>query len=246
MSLTGGDGSDPLTGIPNEQGSLTGRRNRPGPPGDAPLCSNPVGSTFGSLFRLSTWCESHGAGIGVVVDGCPPRLALSEGDLQADLDRRRPGQSRLTTQRDEADRVEILSGVFEGRTTGAPIALLVRNDDARSGAYDHLKDLYRPSHADFTYDAKYGHRDWRGGGRSSARETVGRVAAGAIARRLLADCAGIEVLGWVSRIHDVVGGGADRQRRACLQRGGGFEVAGGGGRRGARAQPGRGHRRGPQ
>ena len=184
--------------------SLVRRSNRPEPPGGAPLCSKPVGSTFGSLFRLSTWGESHGAGIGVVVDGCPRRLALSEEDLQADLDRRRPGQSRLTTQRDEADRVEILSGVFEGRTTGAPIALLVRNDDARSGAYDHLKDLYRPSHADFTYDAKYGHRDWRGGGRSSARETVGRVAAGAIARRLLADCAGIEVLGWVSRIHDVV------------------------------------------
>ncbi len=163
-----------------------------------------MGSTFGSLFRLATWGESHGAGIGVVVDGCPPGLALSVDDLQHDLDRRRPGQSRLTTQRGEADAAEILSGVFEGRTTGAPIAVLVRNDDARSGAYDHLKDLYRPSHADFTYDAKYGHRDWRGGGRSSARETIGRVAAGAIARRLLAEVAGIEVLGWVSRVHDVV------------------------------------------
>ena len=163
-----------------------------------------MGNTFGTLFRISTWGESHGAGIGVVVDGCPPRLPLTAEDLQHDLDRRRPGQSRLTTQRAEADRVEILSGIFEGRTTGGPVAVLVRNDDARSGAYDHLKDLYRPSHADFTYDAKYGNRDWRGGGRSSARETIGRVAAGAIARRLLAEVAGIEVLGWVSRIHDVV------------------------------------------
>ena len=110
-----------------------------------------MGSTFGSLFRLATWGESHGAGIGVVVDGCPPRLSLSVDDLQSDLDRRRPGQSRLTTQRDEADRVEILSGVFEGRTTGAPIAVLVRNDDARSEAYNHLKDLYRPSHACLLY-----------------------------------------------------------------------------------------------
>ena len=112
-----------------------------------------VGSIFGSAFRLATWGESHGAGIGVVVEGCPPRLALDEADLQRDLDRRRPGQSRLTTQRGEADRAEILSGVFEGRTTGAPIAVLVRNNDARSSAYEHLKDLYRPSHADYTYDS---------------------------------------------------------------------------------------------
>ena len=163
-----------------------------------------MGSTFGSLFRLSTWGESHGAGIGVVIDGCPPRLPLCEDDLQRDLDRRRPGQSRLTTQRNEADRAQILSGVFEGKTTGAPIAVLVNNDDGRSGAYDHLQNLYRPSHADFTYDTKYGHRDWRGGGRSSARETIGRVAAGAIARRLLDEVAGISVLGWVSRVHEVV------------------------------------------
>jgi len=162
-----------------------------------------VGNTFGHTFRLTTWGESHGAGIGVVVDGCPPRLPLTADDLQADLDRRRPGQSRLTTQRDEADRAEILSGVFEGLTTGGPIAVLVRNDDARPGAYDHLRDLYRPSHADFTYEAKYGHRDWRGGGRSSARETIGRVAAGAIARRLLTEVAGIQVLAWVSRVHDI-------------------------------------------
>jgi len=139
-----------------------------------------------------------------VVDGCPPRLALTAENLQADLDRRRPGQSHLTTQRGEADRAEILSGVFEGRTTGAPIAVLVRNDDARPSAYEHLRDLYRPSHADWAYDAKYGHRDWRGGGRASARETIGRVAAGAIARQLLVEVAGIEVLAWVSRVHDLV------------------------------------------
>ncbi|MEC9427089.1 MAG: chorismate synthase [Actinomycetota bacterium] len=163
-----------------------------------------MGSSFGHTFRLSTWGESHGAGIGVVVDGCPPRLALTAENLQADLDRRRPGQSRLTTQRGEADQAEILSGVFEGRTTGAPIAVLVRNDDARPSAYEHLRDLYRPSHADWAYDAKYGHRDWRGGGRASARETIGRVAAGAIARQLLVEVAGIEVLAWVSRVHDLV------------------------------------------
>jgi len=163
-----------------------------------------VGNSYGHTFRLSSWGESHGAGIGVVVDGCPPRLALTVDDIQHDLDRRRPGQSRLTTQRGEADSAEILSGVFDGLTTGSPIAVLVRNADARPGAYDHLRDLYRPSHADFTYEAKYGHRDWRGGGRSSARETIGRVAAGAIARRLLAEMGGIEVLAWVSQVHDIV------------------------------------------
>ncbi len=163
-----------------------------------------MGSIFGHTFRLSTWGESHGTGIGVVIDGCPPRLPLAADDLQADLDRRRPGQSHLTSQRGEADRAEILSGVFEGRTTGAPIAVLVRNDDARPSAYEHLRDLYRPSHADWAYDAKYGHRDWRGGGRASARETIGRVAAGAIARQLLDKVAGIEVLAWVSRVHDLV------------------------------------------
>jgi len=170
----------------------------------AHLYARLVGSIFGHTFRLSTWGESHGAGIGVVIDGCPPRLPLTADDLQADLDRRRPGQSHLTSQRGEADRAEILSGVFEGRTTGAPIAVLVRNDDARPSAYDHLRDLYRPSHADWAYDAKYGHRDWRGGGRASARETIGRVAAGAIARQLLVEVAGVEVLAWVSRVHDLV------------------------------------------
>jgi len=170
----------------------------------AHLYARLVGSIFGHTFRLSTWGESHGTGIGVVIDGCPPRLPLAADDLQADLDRRRPGQSHLTSQRGEADRAEILSGVFEGRTTGAPIAVLVRNDDARPSAYEHLRDLYRPSHADWAYDAKYGHRDWRGGGRASARETIGRVAAGAIARQLLDKVAGIEVLAWVSRVHDLV------------------------------------------
>ncbi|MBQ89969.1 MAG: chorismate synthase [Acidimicrobiaceae bacterium] len=162
-----------------------------------------MGSSFGTLFRVATWGESHGGGIGVVVDGCPPRLPLAVEDLQADLDRRRPGQSRLTTQRQEGDAAEILSGVFEGRTTGTPIGVLVRNADARPEAYDHLRDVYRPSHADFTYDAKYGHRNHEGGGRSSARETIGRVAAGAIARRLLAEACGIEVLAWVSQVHTI-------------------------------------------
>ena len=162
-----------------------------------------MASTFGTLFRVATWGESHGGGIGVVVDGCPPRLPLVTENIQSDLDRRRPGQSRLTTQRQEGDEAEILSGIFEGHTLGTPIAVLVRNADARPEAYEHLKDVYRPSHADFTYDAKYGARNWQGGGRASARETVGRVAAGAIARRLLADATGIEVLAWVSQVHTI-------------------------------------------
>lgn len=162
-----------------------------------------MSSTFGHLFRATTFGESHGGGVGVVVDGCPPRLAISVEVIQADLDRRRPGQSRLVTQRQEADEVEILSGVFDGYTTGSPIGLLVRNTDARPQAYDHLRDLYRPSHADYTTEAKYGLRNHEGGGRSSARETIGRVAAGAIARALLREAAGIEVLGWVSSVHDI-------------------------------------------
>jgi len=160
-------------------------------------------SSTGSLFRLTTFGESHGGGVGVVVDGCPPRLELSEKDIQADLDRRRPGQSRLVTQRDETDLVEILSGLWEGRTTGSPIALLVRNQDQDSGAYARMADVYRPSHADFTYDAKYGTRAIAGGGRASARETIGRVAAGAIARKLLTQVAGVEVLAWVSAVHGI-------------------------------------------
>jgi chorismate synthase len=162
-----------------------------------------MSSSFGSLFKISTFGESHGGGVGVVIDGCPPRLAIDDATIQFDLDRRRPGQSRLVTQRDESDQVEILSGVFEGYTTGTPIALLVRNKDHNSGAYDHLRDVYRPSHADYTYDAKYGFRNWAGGGRASARETIGRVAASAVARRLLAEVAGVEVLGWVSSVASI-------------------------------------------
>ena len=160
-------------------------------------------SSFSALFRVSTFGESHGGGVGVVIDGVPPRLPITVEELQTDLDRRRPGQSRLVTQRDEADRAEILSGVFEGYTTGTPLAVLVRNEDHNSGAYDHLKDVYRPSHADFTYDAKYGIRNWAGGGRASARETIGRVAAAAVARKLLATVAGIEVLAWVQSVGEI-------------------------------------------
>jgi chorismate synthase len=162
-----------------------------------------VSSTFGRAFRLTTFGESHGPAVGAVVDGCPPGLELDVADIQRDLDRRRPGQSRLVTQRAETDEVEVLSGLFEGRTTGTSIGLMVANADHRPGAYDHLRDVYRPSHADYTYAAKYGVRDHRGGGRASARETIGRVAAGAIARRLLAEVAGIEVVGWVSRVHTI-------------------------------------------
>jgi chorismate synthase len=162
-----------------------------------------VSSSLGRLFRITTFGESHGGGVGVVVDGCPPRLPIDTEEIQRDLDRRRPGQSRLTTPRQEADRVEILSGVFEGRTLGTPIGMLVRNEDARSSAYEAMKDIYRPSHADYTYEAKYGIRSWQGGGRASARETIGRVAAGAIARKLLQVAAGIEVIGWVRSVQDL-------------------------------------------
>jgi chorismate synthase len=162
-----------------------------------------MSSTFGTLFRVSTFGESHGGGVGVVIDGCPPRLAIDRAEIQRDLDRRRPGQSRLVTQRDEEDQAEILSGVYDGVTLGTPIAILVRNKDAKPQDYDHLKDVYRPSHADFTYDQKYGVRDHRGGGRSSARETIGRVAAAAIARKLLATVAGVEVLAWVRQVHEI-------------------------------------------
>lgn len=162
-----------------------------------------VSSTTGKLFRVTTFGESHGVGVGCVIDGCPPRLALDTDALQADMDRRRPGQSRLVTQRQEGDRVEILSGVVDGRTLGTPIALLVRNQDQRPGAYDTMASVYRPSHADYTYDTKYGIRAPSGGGRASARETVGRVAAGAVARQLLAAAAGVEVVAWVDSVADV-------------------------------------------
>ena len=160
-----------------------------------------MASSIGHLFRATTFGESHGGGGGVIVDGCPARLALDAQEIQADLDRRRPGQSGLTTPRREADRVEILSGLFEGLTLGSPIAMLVRNQDARPQAYEPIKDLYRPSHADYTTQAKYGIRNWQGGGRASARETIGRVAAGAVARKLLRCAAGVEVVAWVRSIH---------------------------------------------
>ena len=144
-------------------------------------------NTFGHLFRVTTWGESHGPAIGCVVDGCPPRIPLAEADIQPFLDRRRPGQSRFTTQRQEADAVRILSGVFEGLTTGTPIALVIENTDQRSKDYSEIAERFRPGHADFTYEMKYGIRDWRGGGRSSARETAMRVAAGAVARKVLGE-----------------------------------------------------------
>ncbi len=143
------------------------------------------GNSYGKLFKISTWGESHGAGIGVVVDGCPAGLPIKEAEIQKELDRRRTGQSKVTTTRKEADKVRFLSGVFQGKTTGTPIAMWVENSDADSSKYELIKDLYRPGHADYTYDMKFGFRDYRGGGRSSARETVGRVAAGAIAKKLL-------------------------------------------------------------
>jgi chorismate synthase len=163
-----------------------------------------MGSSFGQLFRITTFGESHGGGVGVVVDGCPPRISLDEADIQHELDRRRPGQSHLVSQRNEADRCEILSGVFEGETLGTPIAILVRNHDARPEAYREIKDTFRPSHADFTYQAKYGARNWQGGGRASARETIGRVAAGAIARKVLAHLfPEFEVLAYVLRVQEL-------------------------------------------
>jgi len=188
--------------VPEPRSRHAGRYGSADRPGSGRAVTS-VSSSFGNIFRITTFGESHGGGVGVVVDGCPPRLALDVAEIQADLDRRRPGQSRLTTPRQEADRVEILSGVFEGRTLGSPIALLVRNQDARPSAYEHLKDVYRPSHADWTTEAKYGIRAWHGGGRASARETIGRVAAGAIARKLLRDVAGIEIVAWVQQVQDI-------------------------------------------
>src|SRR5438477_2719143 len=164
-----------------------------------------MGSTFGQLFRVTTFGESHGGGIGVVIDGCPPQIEICEADIQCELDRRRPGQSKITTQRKEQDRCEILSGVFEEKTLGTPIAILVRNQDARPEAYSEMKQTFRPSHADFTYQAKYGIRNWQGGGRASARETIGRVAAGAIARKVLRKFwANMGVVAYVKQIHEIV------------------------------------------
>ncbi len=163
-----------------------------------------MSSTFGRIFRVTTWGESHGGGVGCVIDGCPAGLELDLGAVQSALDRRRPGQSRLVTPRNEADRVEILSGVFEGATLGTPISMLIRNKDVDSSKYEDLKATYRPSHADFTYQAKYGRRDWRGGGRASARETAARVAAGAVAEQLLTALHGIEIVAWVDQVGDIV------------------------------------------
>jgi chorismate synthase len=161
-----------------------------------------VGSSFGVLFRVTTFGESHGPAIGVVVDGCPPRVPLDLAQIQAELDRRRPGQSRLVSQRKEADQVEVLSGVLDGMTLGTPIAMMIRNQDARSKDYEDISRAYRPSHADYTYDAKYGIRAVAGGGRASARETASRVAAGAIAQQLLAN-RGVTIVAWVDEVHDV-------------------------------------------
>ncbi len=162
-----------------------------------------MGSSFGDLFRISTFGESHGGGVGVIIDGCPPRLPLDLGQIQADLDRRRPGQSRITTPRKEEDRVEILSGLLDGVTLGTPIAMVVRNRDQRPGDYQEMQVAFRPSHADATYQAKYGIQARSGGGRASARETIGRVAAGAVAKQLLARTHGTEVIAWVRRIHTI-------------------------------------------
>lgn len=166
-------------------------------------------NSFGKFFTVTTWGESHGPAVGAIVDGCPPRLPLEPADIQVELDRRRPGQSDIVTPRKEEDRVEILSGLFDGRTTGTPISLLVRNADQRPGAYDEMRDKFRPSHADYTYQAKFGIRDHRGGGRSSARETVGRVAAGAIAKKILAlgpaaaGGRGVEIRAFLTQVHDI-------------------------------------------
>jgi chorismate synthase len=162
------------------------------------------GNTFGRLFAVTSFGESHGPALGCVVDGCPPGLLLCEADIQADVERRRPGTSKFTTQRRESDRVQILSGVFEGKTTGTPIALLVQNEDQRSRDYDKIKDRFRPGHADYTYQQKYGFRDYRGGGRSSARETVVRVAAGAIARKFLKERLGVRIYGYLAQLGEIV------------------------------------------
>ncbi len=163
-----------------------------------------MASTFGEIFRIATWGESHGGGVGVVIDGCPARLPLSEADIQPDLDRRRPGQSDIVTPRKEEDTCRILSGVFQGQTLGTPISILVPNTDARPEAYSEMETHFRPSHADFTYQAKYGIRNWQGGGRASARETIGRVAAGAVAKKILHTLyPGLEILAYVTAIHDI-------------------------------------------
>jgi chorismate synthase len=164
-----------------------------------------MSNTFGQIFRVTTFGESHGGGIGVVIDGCPPKIDISKADIQRELDRRRPGQSKITTQRKEEDQCEILSGVFEGKTLGTPLTMMVCNKDVRPEDYSEIAGKFRPSHADYTYEAKYGIRNWQGGGRASARETISRVAAGAIAKKILStfypDC---EIVAYVTQVHDIV------------------------------------------
>src|SRR5438132_4533152 len=163
-----------------------------------------MGNSFGQLFRVTTFGESHGGGIGVVIDGCPPKIEISQVDIQHELDRRRPGQSKIATQRQEEDRCEILSGVFDGKTLGTPIGILVRNKDARPQDYAEVAKKFRPSHADFTYEAKYGIRNWQGGGRASARETIGRVAAGVVAQRILRSFyPKIDIVAYVMQVHEL-------------------------------------------
>ncbi len=163
-----------------------------------------MGNTFGQLFRVTTFGESHGGGVGVVIDGCPPRIDISEMEIQRELDRRRPGQSKITTQRKEEDRCEILSGIFEGKTLGTPISILVRNKDVRVEDYVEIATKFRPSHADFAYEAKYGIRNWQGGGRASARETIGRVAAGAVAKKILSILySNLEIVAYVAQVHAI-------------------------------------------
>jgi chorismate synthase len=162
-----------------------------------------MGNTFGQLFRVTTWGESHGGGVGVVIDGCPPLVKLTEADVQPDLDRRRPGQSKIVSPRKEPDRVQILSGTFEGKTLGTPISMWVRNEDFRPEAYTEMATKFRPSHADYTYQAKYGIRSWPGGGRTSARETIGRVAAGAVAKKILCERFKVEVLAYVKQVQRI-------------------------------------------
>lgn len=162
-----------------------------------------MANSFGHLFRIATWGESHGGGVGVVVDGCPPSIKLTEADIQPDLDRRRPGQSKIVTPRNEKDTVHLMSGTFEGMTLGTPICMWVKNEDARPEAYSEMATKFRPSHADYTYMAKFGIRNWQGGGRSSARETVGRVAAGALAKKVLRERYGVEVLAYVKQVQGI-------------------------------------------
>ena len=163
-----------------------------------------MGNTFGKMFRITTWGESHGDAVGVVVDGCPPLIEIDIADIQKELARRRPGQSRITTQRRESDEAQILSGVFEGKTLGTPISIGVWNADQRSKDYEHMRTKFRPSHADYTYQVKYGIRNWKGGGRASARETIGRVAAGAIAKKILAQEFGVDIVGYVKQVSDMI------------------------------------------